>query len=222
MGGQRRFSARLAGVAIIAGSALLAVPSIGMQPAGAATSKNLIKNGTAEKGTGGTGAVVPVPGWTQTTGSTFTAVTYTAGGGFPDGTSPGPTNRGLNFFAGGPGDATAIAEQTVRLKPYATAIAGGGVTFDLTGYLGGFSTQNDQASVEIQFKDRHGVTLQSDTIGPVDATNRGGLTGLLLRGANGSVPVDAKTVLVRLVLVRTDGTYNDGYADNLSLKLSGV
>jgi hypothetical protein len=216
---------RLLAAVVIACSVLVGVPLAGVQPAWAATTKNLIKNGTADKAAGGTGGVVAVPSWTETNGATFTAVQYGAGGGFPDATSPGPKNRGANFFAGGPGDASndIVAVQTVKLKAYAVAIAGGAVTFKLQAYLGGFLSQNDQASVEIDFKDKHGVLVgEGATIGPVTATDRNNVTGLLKRSASGSVPATAATVFVQLILTRTSGTYNDAYADSLSLTLTGV
>ena len=224
MRNRRGFSVRVLVSTAIACSTLMVAPAIGAQSAWAATSKNLIKNPSAEAAPGGSGAVVAVPSWTMTTGATFTAVKYGVGGGFPDATSPGAHNRGLNFFAGGPSDAssTIVAVQTIPLKKYATAIAGGGVTFALSAYLGGFASQNDQASIEVDFRDKHALTIDSATIGPVTAADRASVTGLLQRLANGSVPVGSKTIFVQMILVRTEGSYNDAYADNLSLTLSGV
>jgi hypothetical protein len=224
----RRSSARIAtiavGVAAVLG-ALPALPALGTASAYAATSKNLIKNGTAEAGEGSAdGSTVPVPDWTMKKGTTFTAVQYGPGGGFPTATDPGPKRRGLNFFAGGQSDVsnTIVATQTDSLKAYATAIAGGAVTFKLSGFLGGYSTQKDRATVELAFKDAHGMILSTAAIGPVTVAKRKGLTGLLARSATGSVPVGAVKVQVTLRFVRVSGSYNDGYADNLSLTLSGV
>ena len=206
-------------------AALSLVFAGGTASAVSTTTKNLIKNGGAEKGAGSAdGSVVAVPGWTETAGATFTAVQYGAGGGFPTSTSPGPPARGLNFFAGGPSDPldTIVAVQTVKLNTYKTAIDGGHVSAALLGWLGGFSTQGDQAFVEVDFKDGHGNFLSSLTIGPVTEADRAGVTGLKKRTASAPVPVKARTAFVQLSLTRTDGSYNDGYADGLSLKLSGV
>jgi hypothetical protein len=189
------------------------------------TTKNLIKNGGAEKAAGSPdGSVVPVPGWTETTGATFTAVQYGASGGFPTATSPGPSSRGVNFFAGGPSDPdnTIVAVQTVTIGTYKTAIDGGNVSASLVGWLGGFSTQGDQAFVEVDFKNAHGTFLSSMSIGPVTEADRAGVTGLKKQIASALVPVKARTAFVQLSLTRVDGSYNDGYADALSLKLSGV
>jgi hypothetical protein len=197
----------------------------GTASAVATTTKNLIKNGNAEKAAGSSdGSVVAVPGWTDSTGATFTAVQYGAGGGFPTSASPGPTGRGLNFFAGGPADplATIVAVQTVKLGTFKTAIDGGNVSAKLVGWLGGFSTQRDQAFVEVDFKDAHGNFLSSLSIGPVTDADRAGVTGLLKRQASALVPVKARTAFVQLSLTRVDGSYNDGYADNLALTLTGV
>ena len=113
--------------------ASLGVVAAGAAPAGAAKTKTLILNGTAEAGAGSSnGGVVTVPDWTETNGASFTAVKYGAtGGGFLTTSSPGiPKNHKLNFFAGGPGDPndSIVAAQTVNLSTYVNAIKGGHVT----------------------------------------------------------------------------------------------
>src|SRR5262249_30611195 len=63
--------------------------------------RNLLANGDAEGGTGSdNGDAMPAPGWMSTDG--LAVVQYGASGGFPDATTPGPDDRGVNFFAGGP------------------------------------------------------------------------------------------------------------------------
>ena len=87
--------------------AFLASALSGLSPALAATvpfNQNLIINWDAESDVGSaTGAVIgPVTGFT-TTGN-FTVTKYGAvvsSGAFPALTSPGPVDRGLNFFSGG-------------------------------------------------------------------------------------------------------------------------
>jgi hypothetical protein len=220
----RAISTRVVMAALVSGALLVAAPTIGAQPAWAATSKNLIQNGAAEKGPGGDGTtVVTVPNWIRTEGQSFTVITYGLGGGLQT-DSPGPRGRGAQYFAGGPSDTsdTQVAEQTESLRPYATAIAGGAVHFTLQAYFGGYSSQDDHASVVIDFRDKHGTVLASTNIGPVLAIDRTDITELVKRHALGTVPAGAKTVLVRLIMVRTAGSYNDGYADNLSLTLTGI
>ena len=197
-------------------------------PAGASTTKNLILNGPAEKGTGSSnGSVVPVPDWTDSTGASFTAVKYGAtGGGFLTATSPGPTNRGLNFFAGGPNDPldSIVATQTVNLAAYVSAIKGGHVTATLAGWLGGSGTRTDEAFVEVDFKNKNGFLVGSSmTIGGVTEAVRGGVTELVRRSDAATVPKNARSAYVQLSFARETGqTYNDGFADDIVLKLSGT
>jgi hypothetical protein len=207
------------------GTAIAAMVVTTGAPAGAATSPNLIKNGTAEAGAGGTGGVVNVPGWTRTTGTTFTAVKYGASGGFPTTSSPGPGNRGKNFFAGGTDSQFdhEVATQTISLASYANKIKAGGVTATAAGWFGGFGSQADYAFVEIDFKNGSGGLIPGGfQVGNVTAAQRNNVTGLLHRLATKPVPKAARSVYVQLVLQREDGSYNDGYADNVTLTLAGV
>jgi hypothetical protein len=184
----------------------------------AATSGNLIVNGNAETGPGSSdGSVVPVPGWTPQ--GNFTVVQYGASGGFPDSNSPGPADRGVNFFAGGPDNPASSATQTIDLSSYAAAIDTGNQTYTLSGYLGGWSSQTDNATLTIDFRDSANQLLGTATIGPVTNDERGSQTALFYRTINGLVPALSREVDVTLQMTRYDGTYNDGYADNLFLGL---
>jgi len=182
---------------------------------------NLIVNGDAETAPGDPGGnVVPVPGFTIT--GQLTAVTYDAPGGFPLASDPGPASRGLNFFAGGPSAAASSGWQSIDLSSGAGVIDAGGASFDLSAYLGGFSSQGDNARLTVTFLDGASAVLGSATIGPVSPADRAGATGLLWQETTGSVPVNTRSATIELLLTRTDGSYNDGYADNLSLVISAV
>jgi hypothetical protein len=135
-------------------------------------------------------------------------------------TDPGPKNRGVNFFAGGPnGKANGqTGTQTDSLKAYAGVIAAG-ATFKLAGYLGGFDGQTDNVTVTVTWENSTGATLGTATIGPVTESARHGNTGMLARGVSGNVPAGSATALVTIKCVRHSGGYNDGYADNLSLTI---
>jgi hypothetical protein len=200
----------------------------GGAPASAAGAKKVLKNGGAELGAGSpTGAVVPVPDWTDSTGASFTAVKYGAtGGGFLTATSPGPKNRGHNFFAGGPNDPndSIVATQTVNLKPYATSIKGGHVSATLHGWLGGSGTRTDEAFVEVDFKNSKGFLVgTSMTLGPVTESDRGGVTELLDRTDSATVPKAARSAFVQLSFSREVGqTYNDAFIDDVGLTLTGL
>lgn len=128
---------------------------------------NLIVNGNAEAGAGSpTGlTVVPVPGWT--TVGNFTTIRYTAGGGFPTSQDPGPPDRGNNFFGGGPSSPSASASQGIDVSAGAATIDAGGVTFTLSGYLGGFGDQGDNAALTATFRGASGNSLGAVTLAPV-------------------------------------------------------
>ena len=183
---------------------------------------NLIVNGNAETGPGSPdGTTLPVPNapsWTLT--GNFTVVQYNAPGGFPLSTDPGPPARGSNYFAGG-NNASSSATQTINVAAGAAAIDAGMATYSLSGWLGGFSSQDDNATLTVTFRNAGATAIGSATIGPVTAADRGSATGMLLRNAAGAVPVGTRTIDVVLQLTRVSGTYNDGYADELSLVLAG-
>jgi hypothetical protein len=69
------------------------------------------------------------------------------------------------------------------------------------------------------FLDANGAQVgASATIGPVTPAMRGNQTKLMLRSTSGPVPARARSATVQMCFgVRTGGTTNDGYADNLKL-----
>jgi hypothetical protein len=182
---------------------------------------NLIVNGDAEAGAASPDgySVVPIPGWT--TSGPLVVVAYGTDGGYPSSTDPGPTDRGENFFAGGPDNASSSATQLVNVAAAAYLIDSGSVTYDLAGYLGGWTDQGDNAVLRVTFK-QGAIVLASAEIGPVTAADRDDETGLLEQSTSGFVPVGTRQILVTLQMTKdpTVGAYNDGYADNLSLVLT--
>jgi len=181
---------------------------------------NLIVNGNAESSAGqpSNANPPPIPSWT-TTGH-FAVVLYDAAGGFPRATDPGPPDRSKNFFSGGSADPLSTATQTIDLTTGAASIDTGSVTYELSGYLGGYANQADNAVLTATFKGTGGATLGTATIGPVTAANRNNVTALLQRNASGKLPTGTRTVDVVLTMTRTSGSSNDGYADDLSLVLT--
>ncbi|HXJ84928.1 MAG TPA: FG-GAP-like repeat-containing protein, partial [Candidatus Methylomirabilis sp.] len=183
---------------------------------------NLIRNGDAEGSAGSpTGAGVGMPYWS----GSAAIVPYGAPGGFPLVTDPGPANRGRNFFSGGV-SAVAQISQVIDIEAIGAAVDAGQIRYDLSGYFGGFANQNDRADIVAFFyttSDGSGVSFaHSGTIGDVLAADRGNQTGLLFRSTSGVVPGGARSIRVSLSIVNggAAGTYNDGYADSLSLVLS--
>jgi hypothetical protein len=201
----------------------------GVAAQAAVPSGNLIVNGNAESGTGSsdsaTTAPVPTPGWTTTTNITEHTYDPAGSGAFPDVNASAAIGGGNQFFAGGPfsgtGNTVETATQNVDVSTAAAETDAGGVTATLAAHLGGFSTQSDSAAVTATFLGSAGEQLGTLTIGPVTAADRNNTTQLLPRSASGTVPPGTRTVQVVLTATKVDGTYNDAYADNISLALAG-
>jgi hypothetical protein len=182
-----------------------------------ACNHNLIENPGAEAGPGTDSTdQVPVPDW-KTTGS-FTAVQYAWSGGDQTVSTPGPPDRGKNYFTGGYASAVATGSQTIEIP--ASALSGGGTTYTLSGWLGGEGGQGDDATLHAAFQTATGTTLATATIGPVTPKERDDNTELLKVSTSGAIPQGTRQVLVTLVFQRDFGAYNDGDADNLSLIFS--
>lgn len=189
--------------------------------AAARTSTNLIHNPSAERtspapSSDGTRKVA-LAHWKVAKKYQFTAVAY----GTPDflaEDAPGPSGRGQNFFTGGSSGNKSIASQVIALRAYAGWIKRG-AHFTLSGWLGGFESQRDQAVVKVVWLNAHHTSLGSAHIGPVTVKDRGGETELLTRSTAGRVPHHATQARVVVTMTRRDGAYVDGYADKLSLVL---
>jgi hypothetical protein len=160
---------------------------------------------------------MPPKSWART--GAPTVVCWANGGGFPTNSDPGPPNRGLGFTAGGDGIAQSVLTQTPSVAGLSIPIDAGTATFNMAAYLGGFLSQNDNATMSVTWRDGTGATLGSASIGPVTPADRGNATGLLLRRTNGSVPVGTRSALIVITLTRVDGIYNDGYVDAAVLKI---
>jgi hypothetical protein len=181
---------------------------------------NLISNPGAEASPGTqSDSVVHVPGWKLAQGS-FTAASYAWGGGDLSATTPGPPNRGKNYFYGGPDAAVSVGTQTLLLAAGATQISTGKVTATLGAWLGGYVDQGDDAALTVSFQGANDQVLKALTIGPVTAAQRKDTSELLHRGTTTVVPVGTTTAVLTLRLVRYSGDDNDGMADNLSLVLT--
>ncbi len=182
---------------------------------------NLIVNGNAESDTGsasGYDVIRPITGWAAT--SNVTVVKYDAPGGFPTSIDPGPSERGFNFFAGGPGNSFSTLQQAIDISSIASQVDGGDVRYVLDGFLGGYFNQDDNVKVTVSFLDSSSGTLATGQLGPVLASDRSNATGLVYRRTDGLVPVGTRTIDVLLEFTRSAGVYNDGYADNLSFVLN--
>ena len=199
----------------------MAAPAGADIPAG-----NLIVNPGAEVGAAANDSfeAAKPPGAPWGTGPRFTQVAYGASGtNFPTTQVAGSIGGGSAFFAGGRDDGggfTDVAYQEIDVSGAATEIDAGGVSATLTAYLGGTSGQADNAVVFARF-DSGDQTFGSVSVGPVTDSDRGGVTTLLKRSAQAPVPAGTRTIRIQITATRIDGTYDDAYADNLSLSLAG-
>jgi hypothetical protein len=195
---------------------------------------NVIINGDAEADVGNAGTSFVSPsGWTNSSASDgITVVTYGPSGGnplsYPLVTSPGPANRGVNFFGGTISNQLAYITQTLDVSNAAAAIDAGLVTYNVSAYLGGFYDQEDQAKFQVTFLDGSNAAISTVTLGPVTQEDRGGLNGvtpgvteLLLRASSDVIPDNTRALLFTLTATRYFGTNDDGYADNLSFVANG-
>jgi hypothetical protein len=149
---------------------------------------------------------------------TMTLLRYGAPEGYPTKQDPGPEDRGENFFVGGSHGTLSVMTQRRDLSALAEAIDAGNVRCKLSGWLGGFSNQNDGMELTATFQDPDEKELQSVKLPAVTAADRGNKTGLLFREQAGVVPTGTRSVLIELRAIGSTGL-NDGYADNLSLVL---
>lgn len=184
---------------------------------------NLLANPGAESGPAATEQTsAPLPtGWARTAG-TLTQATY-GGAFFPLPNVGAAFGSGAQFFAGGPGATLSTAEQTASLQANATAIDAGRVTAALTGLLGGYADEHDQASVTATFLDGNGQPVGTPlTIGPPSADAFGASVTLIRRSTTGAVPVGSRAVRTVLRAERSpDGdSYDDATFDDLALTTS--
>ncbi|HUI94014.1 MAG TPA: hypothetical protein VLX68_17380 [Chitinivibrionales bacterium] len=189
-------------------------------PTATGSTQNLIVNGNAEAAAGSIdGTPVTTPGWVSQ--GEATAAQYGINL-WPALTDTGPADRGLNLFSGGQDDSASSLTQAIDVSRYASSIDKGHVTYTLSGWLGGYDGQDDNSTVSVTFKDGQGHELGTGSIGPVLASDRSNQTGLLPQSSEGPVPAKTRTATVEILMIRTDGTNNDGYADNLSIVFNGI
>lgn len=178
---------------------------------------NLIFNGDAES-ISGTNDYTPDRGvaWWFDIASTTIGV-YGATTNFPGVASPGPADRGANFFLGGTTNGSIL--QRINLADIAADVDDPGLDYTLSGWFGGAGAQEDWASLTARFLNAAGAVIGSNVVGQVTAAERGGVTGLFLRSTNGTLPAGARFVEFTLTNRVITGM-NDASADNLSFILT--
>ena len=182
-------------------TALLAVAC--SSQAGVVYGSNLVVNGDAEAG---------VAGWAgYSTYKTVQSVDFGSIWVLPS--QPGPAERGSQMFTGT--GAYAVGYQALDFGAATTQA----IDFSLSGWLGGWSSQGDNALFYVQFLDGAGSEIGSAAIGPVMPGDRNNQTGLFYREADGFLPVGTSQLAFWLSMERIGGGDNDGYADNLAFVL---
>jgi hypothetical protein len=126
---------------------------------------------------------------------------------------------GARFFAGGLAE-DVTSRQVVDLSAMAPEIDAGGAVAVLSALLGGYRADQDEATVTATFRNPHGESVGTLSIGPVTAAERGHGITLLPRRASGTIPPLSRMVDVAMRAVRRGGgAYADAYFDNVALVL---
>jgi len=194
------------------------IPRITSTPAStpALTQTNLLRNPGAEEVqmSASGGQVVSIPGWTIT--SNFTTEPY--GGDFPTTAESQRISGGSNLFSGGPENAMSTATQEVDVSSLGQDIDAARRTAVLQAQLAGYGNQGDNGTVKAEFLSASGALLGSISVGPVGGTNN----VFQFKTASGAVPSGTRSVRVTMTSTRFNGSYNDGYFDNLFLGLQSI
>lgn len=188
---------------------------------------NLIANPGADASPGlddnsTTSASTDLPGWVRS--AFLTADSYQDSSGDLYQVSGGPADAGASYFYGGldvsdDSNPIATAFQDIDVSSAASLIDVGNVPYALAGWLGGFSDQDDNCVITVQFQRWDGTVLSTATLGPVLAADRNDNSEILQRSASGTVPAGTRVMHVLMTMTREEGTNNDGLADSLSLVL---
>ena len=118
--------------------------------------------------------MVDVPGWTKNEGS-FTAASYAWSGGDLSARTPGPPERGKNYFYGGPDAAVSVGTQTNLARDGDER----GAHCHLGRLVGGYAGQEDDAVLSAIFRSATGQKLKTLVIGPVTPAQRDSVSELL-------------------------------------------
>lgn len=157
-------------------SALTLACAVGIVPfrsdnAFASTSSNLILNGDASASLCSSSGWEETtnPGWTITSGGPE-AICYNNTGGFPNSSVPG-AQPGNGYFGGGARGSSSL-RQGVDVSADASTIDAGTATYNMSGWFGGYQSQNDRADLQATFLSSYGSSLGTSTIGPVTNKDR--------------------------------------------------
>jgi len=131
------------------------------------------------------------------------------------------SDRGNCYFWGG---STAYGNmyQIISLDQYSSAIDQNKVSYNFSAWLGGWESQDDCASLWVNFYATNNVTLGNVTIAPVYAADRLNISELLYRQMTGMVPINTKSIKIYVGMTRYVGADDDGSVDNIAFKLQYI
>jgi uncharacterized protein (TIGR03437 family) len=189
---------------------------------------NLIVNPGADASPGlndnsTTATSADLPGWVRSAYVTADSYQGDTGGDLYQATGV-PPDAASNYFYGGEtvvdsSNPIGTAYQDIDVSSAASLIDAGTLPYALSGWLGGYSSQDDNFVLTVQFESWKGTVLGTATLGPVLAADRNDVSELLFKSTSGNVPAGTRLVNVSLTITREEGTNNDGLADSLSLVL---
>jgi hypothetical protein len=210
----RRFTSWIGAASVLAFS----VPCLAQD-----LSENLLVNSDAEahRCTRDWTAQSPVPGWRVVRGaaSVLCYDAFASTGVTP--ILPADPAPGNALFAG-PGIDSAI-EQTVDVRAAVSAIDASAVSYDLSGWLGGWSGREQSAIVTAVFlNDRGEATGAPAVLGDPDLQAHAAQTGLAALRVGGPVPVGTRAITVTIDFPSGAVSFQNALADNVQLKLGGV
>ncbi|CAF1426828.1 unnamed protein product, partial [Adineta steineri] len=180
---------------------------------------NWLINGDAETGPCETGSGVTHPtGWNYN--GTVTQVHYNDTYADISYTDQGPSDRGNCYFYG-QADSTSMwqtVNMTSSIDPL--LIDSQTVRFNFSAWLGGYSSEDDNAEATLTFYDQSNhKTGNISTLGPVLAADRGYQTLLLFRQTQGLVPIGARSFTVTVTFTHVVGLLTDADVDNIAVHL---
>ena len=127
-----------------------------------------------------------------------------------------PSLKGQYLFAG---VETCTIKQTVELDGLGYLIDDGEISYELSGWFGGWQDHPDTAELVVRFLDAEGFEAGSAKVGSISVNERHSRTGFVQRSVTGVVPAGTQLVQIELNSYEAIGLA-DSYADNLKLILS--
>ncbi|CAF1429513.1 unnamed protein product [Adineta ricciae] len=186
----------------------------------AISERNWIINGDAETGPcASDSSVISPTDWNHN--GTVTQAYYNNTYSTHKSTEPGPSDRGNCHFYGQASSTTTMWQKQNFTSYFYSLIDDQTVRFNFSAWIGGAGNQDDAVEASLMFFNQSNQMIgNATTIGPVRAADRGNVTSLLFRQANGQVPSGTRSFEVLVKFTRSSGTYDNGAIDNIVLILN--